>query len=131
MGRMGEKRKRGSTFSDANGSKVSPLTSRTADEQLREHRGLTEDERNLNGSLVSMTPTTTFFSARKGRRGRMGRMGEKRKRGSTFFSYALLPPIPPILPLLPVLGLKKSRAMLLCQIKRLNKTDPEEPYTET
>jgi hypothetical protein len=41
----------------------------------------------------------------------------------------LLPPIPPILPLLPVLALKKSRTMLRCQINRLNKTDPEEPYT--
>jgi hypothetical protein len=58
----------------------------------------------------------------------MGRMGEKRKRGYPFFSYALLPPIRPILPLLPVLALKKSRAMLRCQIKRRKKTDPQEPY---
>jgi positive regulator of sigma E activity len=35
-----------------------------------------------------------------------------------------------ILPLLPVLALKKSRATLRCQIKRLKKTDPEEPYRE-
>jgi hypothetical protein len=42
-----------------------------------------------------------------------------------FFSYALLPPI---LPLLPVLALKKSRAMLRCQIKRLKKTDTNEPF---
>ncbi len=46
-----------------------------------------------------------------------------------FFSYALFPPIRPILPLLPVLALKKFRAMLRCQIKRLKKTDPEEPYS--
>jgi hypothetical protein len=55
-------------------------------------------------------------------------MGEKRKRGSPFFSYTLLPPTRPILPLLPVLPSKKSRTMLRCQINRLNKTDPEEPY---
>jgi hypothetical protein len=32
------------------------------------------------------------------------------------------------LPLLHVLALKKSRAKLRCQIKRLKKTDPEEPF---
>jgi hypothetical protein len=41
---------------------------------------------------------------------------------------ALLPPIPPILPLLPFLALPKRPAMLRCQIKRLKKTDPKEPY---
>jgi hypothetical protein len=42
---------------------------------------------------------------------------------------ALLPPIPPILPLLPVLVLPRDGTMLRCQINRLNKTDPKEPYT--
>jgi hypothetical protein len=60
----------------------------------------------------------------------MGRVGEKRKRGwwVPFFSYALLPPTRPILPLLPVLPSNKSRAMLRCQINRINKRDPKEPY---
>jgi hypothetical protein len=55
----------------------------------------------------------------------MERMGGMRKRGSPFFSYAL---IPPILLLLPVLALKRNGAMLRCQIKRQNKTDPKVPY---
>jgi hypothetical protein len=66
-------------------------------------------------------------------RGEEGEWDEWGRRGNVgpFFSYALLPPIRPILPLLPVLALKKSRAMLRCQIKRLKKTDPKEPYTYT
>jgi hypothetical protein len=55
-------------------------------------------------------------------------MGGEEETWVPFFSYALLPPIHPILPFLPVLALKRSRAMLRCQIKRLNKTDPNEPY---
>jgi hypothetical protein len=55
-------------------------------------------------------------------------MGGRRayeKKGDPRFLFS---PIRPILPLLPVLALKKSRAMLRCQMKRLKKTDPEEPY---
>ncbi len=36
---------------------------------------------------------------------------------------------PPILRLLPVLALPRDGAMPRCQINRLNKTDPKEPYT--
>jgi hypothetical protein len=48
-----------------------------------------------------------------------------RKKGEPRFLFS---PIRPILPLLPVLALKKSRAMLRCQINRLKKKDPEEPH---
>ncbi len=72
--------------------------------------------------------TLDLFEGRTGRRGRMGRMGEKRKRGSPFFRTPSSP-IRPILPLLPVLPSNMSRAMLRCQINRLNKTDVKEPYS--
>jgi hypothetical protein len=52
-------------------------------------------------------------------------MGGRRayeKKGDPRFLFS------PIRPILPVLALKKSRTMLRCQINRLNKTDPEEPY---
>jgi hypothetical protein len=69
-----------------------------------------------------------LFEGRTGRRGRMGRVGGRRayeKKGDPRFLFS---PIRPILPLLPVLPSNKSRAMLRCQINRLNKTDVKEPY---
>jgi hypothetical protein len=63
------------------------------------------------------------------RRGEEGEWDERekegvRKKGEPRFLFSPIRPIP----LLPVLALKKSRAMLRCQIKRLNKKDPEETY---
>jgi hypothetical protein len=49
--------------------------------------------------------------------GRMGGMGGRTGGGR-----------PLILPLLPVLALPRDGTMLRCQINRLNKTDPKEPY---
>jgi hypothetical protein len=59
----------------------------------------------------------------------MGRMGGRRAYEKKGYPRFLFSPIRPILPLLPVLALKKSRAMLRCQMKRLKKTDPKEPYS--
>jgi hypothetical protein len=54
--------------------------------------------------------------------------GKRTKKGDPRFLFY---PIRPILSLLPVLALKKIPAMLRCQIKRLKKTDPKEPYWDT